>query len=58
MICAGAPKAEYHRCGVTSCTIKMGKICTYIKPKCANSGGKHQATAFKCPFRIKAQVEA
>ena len=58
VICAGAHKAENHRCGVTGCTIKMGKICTHVTPKCANCGGNHQATAFKCPARLKAQAEA
>ena len=27
-------------------------------PKCANCGGHHQATAFKCPARQKAQTDA
>ena len=58
MICAGAHKTEDHRCGVTGCTVKMGKICTHVTPKCANCGGKHQATAFRCPARAKAQAEA
>ena len=56
--CAGAHRVENDRCGVTGCTIKMGKICTHITPKCANCGGNHQATAFKCPARLKAQAEA
>ena len=38
--------------------VKMGKICTHVTAKCANCGGNHQATAFKCPARLKAQVEA
>lgn len=58
VICAGAHKAENHRCGVTGCTIKMGKICTHVTPKCANCEGNHQATAFKYPARLKAQAEA
>ena len=58
VICAGAHKAENHRCGVTGCIVKMGKICTHVTPKCANCGGSHQATAFKCPARLKAQAEA
>ncbi len=58
IICAGVHKAEDHRCGVTGCTIKMGKICTHVIPKCANYGAKHQATAFRCPAGIKAQVGA
>ena len=58
VICAGAHKAEDHRCGVIGCTAKMGKICTHVTPKCANCGGNHQATAFKCPARLKAQAEA
>ncbi len=35
----------------------MGKICTHVTPKCANCGAKHQATAFRCPARLKAQAE-
>ena len=58
VICAGAHKVENHRCGVTGCTIKMGKICTHVTPKCANCGGNHQAIAFKCPARLRAQAEA
>lgn len=42
---------------VTGCTTKIGKICTHITPKCANCEGNHQATAFKCPARLKAQTE-
>ena len=41
VICAGAHKVEDHRCGVTGCTVKMGKICTHVTPKCANCRGKH-----------------
>ena len=58
VICADVHKVEDHRCGVTGCTVKMGKICTHVIPKCANCGAKHQATAFKCQARLKAQVEA
>ena len=58
VICAGAHKVEDYRCGVTGCTVKMGKICTHVTPKCANCGAKHQATAFKCQARLKAQAEA
>ena len=56
VICAGAHKAESHKCGV-GCTTKIGKICTHVTPKCANCEGNHQATAFKCPARLKAQTE-
>ncbi len=58
VICTGAYKAEDHKCGVTGCTVKMGKIYTHVTPKCTNCGGKHQATAFRCPARAKAQAEA
>lgn len=36
----------------------QGEICTHVLPKWANSGGNHQATAFKCPARQKAQADA
>lgn len=58
VICAGAHKSENHKCGVTGCTVKMGKICIYVVPKRANCGGNHQATAFRCPARQKAQALA
>ena len=58
VICAGAHKSENHKCGVTGCTAKKGKICIHVVPKCANCGGNHQATAFRCPARQKAQAKA
>ena len=58
VICAGAHKMEDHWCGVTGCTVKMGKICIHILPKYANCGAKHQATAFKCLAKLKAQAKA
>ena len=58
VICAGAHKSENHKCGVTGCTVKKGKICIHVVPKCANCGGNHQATAFRCPARQKAQALA
>ena len=58
VICAGLHKAENHRCGVTGCKVKMGKICAHVTPKCANCGGSHQATALKCAARLKAQAKA
>ena len=58
VICTGAYKAENNRCEMTGCTIKMGKICTHVTPKCANCGANHQATAYKCPAWLKAQAEA
>ena len=54
VICAGAHKAQNHRYGVTGYTIKIGKICTHVTPKCANCEGNHQARAFKCLARLKA----
>ncbi len=56
VICAGAHKSENHKCGVTGCITKKGKICIHVVPKCANCGGNHQATAFRCPARQKAQA--
>lgn len=44
--------------GVIGCTAKIRKICTHVTPKCANCGGNHQATAFKCPAKLRAQTEA
>ncbi len=58
MICAGAHMVENHKCGVIGRTAKIGKICTHIIPKCANCGGNHQATAFKCPAKLRVQTEA
>lgn len=58
VICAGDHKAENHTCGITGCNVKKGKICAYVMPKCANYGGNHQTTAFKCPARLKAQTQA
>lgn len=58
IICVGVHKAENHRCGVTGCIVKGGEICTHVTPKYANCGGNHQATAYKCPARLKAQTEA
>lgn len=58
VICAGTHKVEDHRYGVTGCKVRMGKICTHVTPKCANCRGKHQATAFRCPARLKAQAKA
>ena len=57
VICAGDHKAEDHVCGVTGCNVRKGKICAHVTPKCANCGGNHQATAFKCPAWLKAQSE-
>ncbi len=58
VICTSAHKTENHRCGVTGCILKMGKLCTQVIPKYANCGGSYKATAFKCPARLKAQAEA
>ncbi len=58
VICAGAHKSKNHRCGVTRCVAKAGKICIHVVPKCANCRGNHQATAFRYPARQKAQAVA
>ena len=54
VIYASAHKIKDHWCGVTSCNMKMGKISIYIILKCANCGLKYQATAFRCPAKLKA----
>ena len=41
IICEGAYKSKNHKCGVTGCTVKKGKICIHVVPKCANCGGNH-----------------
>lgn len=57
-IFAGAHKVKSHKCDVTGCMAKIGNICTHIIPKCANCRGNYQATAFKCPAKLRAQTEA
>lgn len=39
VICVGAHKSKNHKCGVTGCTTKKGKICIHVVPKYANCGG-------------------
>ena len=56
VICAEAHKSENYKCGVTGCVAKAEKICIHVILKCANCGGNHQATPFKCPARQKAQA--
>ena len=58
VICAGAHKSKNHKCGVTGCAAKKEKICIHVVPKCANCESNHQATAFRCPARQKAQTVA
>lgn len=58
VICANTHKAKDHSCGVTGYNVKMGKICTYVIFKCANYRGKHHATAFRYPTRLKVQVKS
>lgn len=58
VICAGEHKSENHKCGVIGCTVKRGKICVHVVPKCANCGGDHQATTLRCPARQQAQALA
>ena len=57
VICAGLHKVKNHKCGVNGCNTKVGKNGTHITLKCANCGGNHQATAFRCSARLKAQAE-
>lgn len=57
VICASAHKVKNHRYGITGCTIKMDKIYTHVTPKYANCRENHQAIAFKCPTRLRAQAE-
>lgn len=52
VLCAGIYKVENHKCGVTGCRSKVGKMYIHIKLKFANCGENHQATAFKCPARL------
>ncbi len=56
--CSGAHKVKNHRCGITGFTLKMGKICTHIKSKCASCEKNHSSTEFRYPARPKAQAEA
>ncbi len=58
VICAGLHKVKNYKYGLTGCSIKVGKICKYIILKYASCGRNHQATAFRCPARLKAQAEA
>ena len=57
IICMGDHRAENYVCGVTGCSVRKGKICGHVTPKCANCGGNHQATAFKYPAWLKARSE-
>ena len=56
--CVSAYKVQDYRCQVTGCTVKMGKTCIYISLKCANFEKKLQTITFRCPTRLKAQVES
>lgn len=38
--------------------VKMVKICSHVKPKCANCGKNHQAKAFKYLAWLKAETNA
>lgn len=58
VICAGTHEVESHKYEITTCMAKIEKICTQVIPKCANCGGNHQATAFECPAKLRAQTEA
>lgn len=58
VICASVHKVENHRYRITSCIVKMGKICTYVIFRYANYRAKYQTTTFKCQTRLKAQIEA
>ena len=53
VISAGAHKSENHKCGITGCVAKRGKICIHVVPECAKYRGNHQTTAFKCPAKQK-----
>lgn len=56
MILAGVYKSENHKCGANGCITKRRKIYVYVVSKYGNYGGNHQATAFKCSARQKAQA--
>ena len=58
MIYIGAHQVQNHKYGVTGCTIKIYKFCTYVTPKYANCGAKHQVTIFRCPARLKTLAKA
>jgi hypothetical protein len=58
VICAGPHKMTDHKCKVLGCTTQAGRVCIHDTVKCANCGGKHQATASRCPAKVKAEVAA
>lgn len=57
VICISTHKVENYYCSVTSCTVKMGKICTNVILKYANCRAQYQAIAFRYSDRLKVQVE-
>jgi hypothetical protein len=58
MICAGSNKMSDHKCRVSGCTTQAGRVCIHDTVQRANCGGKHQASAMKCPAKVKAEVIA
>ena len=56
-LCAGPHKLGEHKCGVSGCQARLGKICSHVTATCANCQGNHQATSVKCPVRHKAEKE-
>lgn len=47
VICIDVYRFEDYQFKVTSCTVQIGKICTYITSKYANCEEKHHATVSK-----------
>ena len=58
VICTGPHKIKDHRCGVTSCTKGVDKVCIHLTVQCANCGGGHSANSNQCTLRYKAEKEA
>ena len=50
-MCAGQHTTPEHRCNVTGCTAKKGKVCKHLIPKCANCNGEHFAFSPRCEHK-------
>lgn len=57
IICVDVYKAENHKYGIISYITKIVKIYTYVIPKYVNCEENYQALIFKCPARLKTQIE-
>jgi hypothetical protein len=58
VICAGSHRMPDHKCSVSGCTTQAGRACIHDTVKCANCGGNHQASAIRCPAKVKAETMA